>query len=321
LDGSEIKIFSEKPYKAFIKKENNQSMFMKEWIFNREMDSVCILNRKGDTIYRSQQALDTLKIWRAKGTTKADTLLLFEKNKLVDTLEIPELSDEKIADEIKRRKVQPELVKKMNLFPAKNSIQLAFNQPVKIADITKIKLMDSTGANIPYDIKKQMEKGQFIYGSDSLYNIIELSTALQYSKSYIVCITPGALQSCSEEKNDSLKYTFTNSPAESYGTLIIQLKLDEKKQYLFDLMDAKDQIIYHEVISNANKKQINVAGLLPGEYKMRVTKDINSDKRYSNGDFLKKIIPEERIYFNTTLKAIADWEIEQEWNLMEEKMN
>lgn len=311
-----VQMFSEAPHKAFIKKVSEQGAGQVIVIFNREIKNPDLKDETGKSIYNSSISCDTLWIWNQWKDTLQHNLLVFEGSEIIDTLKINPADLKKWSRDEKANKLKPQIKSKINEYPFRKSVLITFQQPVNLKDAEKIILKDSSGAKQEIKFEKLMSEGQAMMGESEYFRNWRLNAEFNYSKKYKLEILPGALESYFKKENDSLVYEFKNAAAENYGTLILRLQLPEERNFLFELLNSNNEAVYNKSIEKEEKLSLIISGLSAGEYKMRLTNDSNDDKKYTNGDYLKKILPEKRIYFSQPIRVLADWEIEQDWNTL-----
>lgn len=162
----------------------------------------------------------------------------------------------------------------------------------------------------------------FTHGRDTLDPKIILSDTRRQIKfnvpfpedsTYAVIIYPGAFIDWFGQKNDTLKSTFTVQPARQFGNLSIKIPTLKDGNYLLEVVDDKDRVLRDTVIHGASLCQFNL--MAAGNYRIRLIHDANGDGRWTPGNYAEKKQPERVIYYNTTVRIRAGWDMEVVWNL------
>jgi len=88
---------------------------------------------------------------------------------------------------------------------------------------------------------------------------------------------------------------------------------DSCSQFIIQLLDDKENLLSEKIISKSELLKFEY--LKPQSYKIKAIKDSNRNSRWDNGDYLKKIQPENVYYFPKSIQIRANWDIEEEWAL------
>lgn len=131
--------------------------------------------------------------------------------------------------------------------------------------------------------------------------------------SYSVIIYPGAFIDWFGQKNDTLKTTFTVQPARQFGNLSIKIPTLKDGNYLLEVVDEKDRVLRDTVIHGASLCQFNL--MAAGNYRIRLIHDANGDGRWTAGNYPEKKQPERVIYYNTSVRIRAGWDMDVEWRM------
>ena len=108
---------------------------------------------------------------------------------------------------------------------------------------------------------------------------------------------------------DSFKNVRTQA-IEKYGTLNLTIeRSDERIPYFFELLNGKGETV--RKIEQVEGDRYSIPFLLPGDYQIRVVKDLNNNGKWDTGNYLKKIQPEEVIYLPEALNLRANWELNE----------
>ena len=77
---------------------------------------------------------------------------------------------------------------------------------------------------------------------------------------------------------------------------------------ILDLVNEKGQSI-RKIPLIPNQLAYSIKQLQPGNYKFRIIVDANHDSVWSTGDIFKEIAAEQVIWFNTSSRIRANWEV------------
>jgi len=122
-------------------------------------------------------------------------------------------------------------------------------------------------------------------------------------------------------KNDSIKIPFIISKKTDLGSLVLSITFNLKQAYIIQLLNSANQVVNeHNVgfsLSSSNTASVTLKDLAEGDYRVRIIYDTNEDKIWNTGNFLKNITPEKTFIFDKVIKILPDWEVEQEFILIE----
>ena len=62
-------------------------------------------------------------------------------------------------------------------------------------------------------------------------------------------------------------------------------------------------------------QNLEFSSIIPGKYRVRVIFDVNGNRQWDTGNFLKHIQPEKVSYYPDVIEIRANWELEQTFNL------
>ncbi len=121
--------------------------------------------------------------------------------------------------------------------------------------------------------------------------------------------------------NDSLSYNFNVLGKKEFGSLSLKVTFNKKQAYIIQLLTSDNRVAkqaFTEIsLSSTNITPFVFNDLTPGQYKVRVIYDDNSNKLWDTGNFLLKNQAENTFIFEKAIKVIPDWEIEEEFIIRE----
>jgi hypothetical protein len=183
---------------------------------------------------------------------------------------------------------------------------LTLNHPVKHFDKSKVileKKKDSTYIKIPFTLETYSinPQRQFIVGhnfsKDSVYRI-------RFEKE--------AFQDIYGMSNDTIVLIFHTDKAEDYGKLIFTFKPKTiSDSYIVELLTESNVVVKKK--STRGNEKITFENLLPGNYKIRIIVDANSNGKWDTGDFYKKVQPEIILQAPGTITIRANWDSDLEF--------
>ncbi len=192
-------------------------------------------------------------------------------------------------------------------FPFFSKGNIVFKTPIQLANFENSTLMEDT-LSVPFKIEF----------TDSIKRKLRIDYPWKQGVNYRFEIPDQALTDIYGIQNDSIVANFKVSEESNYGNLMIDIRLPEKSTspWLVQLIkgsEDKEQIIRTESIQKSAK--VVFANLAPDKYRIKILEDRDNNKRWSSGDYRKKILPEKVFYFPKTIEIKAGWKVEDEWTV------
>ena len=179
--------------------------------------------------------------------------------------------------------------------------KLSSNLPIISSDssLVKIRKKDSTLVSSKISINEN-------------YDRVEIDFKLIPNDIYNIQLLPNALKDFWGNTHDTLNYRVSTKKIEDYGNIFIQLIYEESSEFILELLkDGKVIRSYNKPIKDSN---YSFKLLDPGKYFLRLIKDKNNNDKWDTGNYLKKIQPEEVIYFPFELELRANWDLNESFN-------
>lgn len=146
---------------------------------------------------------------------------------------------------------------------------------------------------------------------------LKLDFKPEYKKKYIIDLLPGSIENLFGDINDTINVSQSVKSKSDYGEILFNVQNIASFPVMVDLITEKDAKIIKRIY--AEEEQVfTFTNLKPGGYKLRLIYDENSNKRWDPGNFLKKQMPEAVKYFPDVISIKANWDIQQDWILLEE---
>ena len=121
--------------------------------------------------------------------------------------------------------------------------------------------------------------------------------------------------------NDSIKVPFTLLKKSDLGSLVLKITFNSKHAYVVQLLNnAKNMVKEDHVafsLSASNTATIAFKDVAEGTYYVRIIYDVNEDRVWNTGNYLKTVYPEKTYIFEKSIKILPDWEVEEEFLLKE----
>lgn len=102
--------------------------------------------------------------------------------------------------------------------------------------------------------------------------------------------------------------SFSTLDIEEYGEIILHIQNKDSINLIVDLLDSRKKKIT-KMIHNSGK--VSFRNLPPEKYSVRIVKDANNNNIYDNGNFAKRIQPEEIFNFEKVITLRANSEINE----------
>ena len=120
---------------------------------------------------------------------------------------------------------------------------------------------------------------------------------------------PGAITDFFDTVNDTIKKSIRTKAFSDYGNIRLNLQNVREFPLIVQLTDEKGVVKYER--TTASESLIGFDLIIPGKYLIRVIYDRNENKVWDTGNYLKKIKPEEIIYFPDVIDVRPNWDVNQ----------
>jgi hypothetical protein len=140
-----------------------------------------------------------------------------------------------------------------------------------------------------------------------------LKAKLKEGSSYLLIANAGSFSDLYGDLSDSTGTRFLVRTVDSYSDLIIDIN-SVTGNTIIQLLDEKEKVLSEKKISKPGK--ITFPFLEKGVYRLRAIKDLNSDGKWTTGDYKTKIQPEPVTYYPAQIELKqANFTIEETWDL------
>lgn len=313
----DLKVFEENNKKQYIKKTNDGAYGATEIYFNKPLKNPEIKAiEKENWLYIEKSAnLDTLSFWYKNDKKDSLKIIIKDVNGYVDTV----ISPYKTIESMQTRGGKGGVFKlglSNNInsgqpFTPGDKLILKANHPLASIDTSKIEITNN---------KLRLYNNWVLpsFGTKIAYSNNQFNDAEKYS----VKLFPGAFRDIFGLSNDTMKFEFTVGEKENYGNFKLTVTSAKMKgDLILYLLDDKDKELSKKIIKETDfingKAPVQYLNLTPKEYKLKLIRDENANGSWDTGNYLKRLQPEQIIYFGGKLTVRENWDLEQEWILDE----
>ncbi len=158
-------------------------------------------------------------------------------------------------------------------------------------DESKVTILDKDSISVGFTTALDTFKNRYKFNFDKTEE-----------NSYKIQMLPETFTDFFGNKNDTLNYTVRTKALSDYGDIRVTLR-NAKYPVIVQLVSQQDNV-EDEKFHNSNSP-IDFLSITPGKYYLRVIFDINGNKKYDAGNYLKKQQPERVSYFPELLDIRA----------------
>ena len=250
---------------------------------------------------------DTLYLWLTDVAKDSLIMKISDAGSKTDTATIDLTTKSKKRSTAKKGK--PEVItfslntagNRLNQF--RNDLEITSSYPLKHVNFSGILLISGKDTVKP--------KVSFY---DSVRRIFIIKEKWKEDLAYKVIIPDSALFSINGLTNDSLVSEFKARSQRDFGTLKVDVGMDQTAGfYIIQLLNEKENILEERYLTKAGKLEFDY--LFPGKYKLKAILDRNHNRRWDTGVYFEHIQPEEVFYFPKTIEVRSNWDIDETWSL------
>ncbi|PKQ44896.1 Ig-like domain-containing protein [Confluentibacter flavum] len=179
---------------------------------------------------------------------------------------------------------------------------IGYDQDFKIFGTTPFKSFDTTKIAI---IDKDSTEVTFSSAFDTISNTLALNFIKTEDNSYNISVLPETFTDIFGDTNDSLNYKLATPKKSNFGSWRLQV-INATYPIIVQLITENGDIRYEKY--STKQEDLDFLNLTPSKYQVRVINDVNGNRKYDTGNYLKKIQPENSSYFEINDPVRADWE-------------
>ena len=177
---------------------------------------------------------------------------------------------------------------------------LGFNYPLQRTDTSRIRLY------LIEDSVEYLQKFEILTDSTSLRKM-ELKSNWKEKGKYKMNILPGAFTDLYNHSNDTLRIMFSVQEKSFYGALTVTLS-EVTSPILIQLMNEKEVVLRSKLSASDGSQVFEYLG--PAKYKIKFVYDVNTNKKWDTGEYLKKTQPEKVLYYKGEINIRSNWDLE-----------
>lgn len=270
--------------------------------------------------------LDTVKFDRfERWNTARDTVTLYAKNIPADTVRFEVVADShrdtialapyKKPKQSRGRGKKPATeikfgVKADNMGEIYKDLELEFSYPVRPADSCRL-----------WVIKKKKNGNDTssvtVSVPDSFVTRLAVPLEKEEKVPYQVMIPDSVFFAYNGTTHDTLRFDFVMKSEKDYGDLVMNYEFKERGNYIVTLSSAQGELVRTDILRESAR--VTYPNLLTGSYKVKVIDDRNGNGQWDTGSYYEKRQPEPIYHFTKTLNVRGYWELEETFEVDNEK--
>lgn len=303
----ELKVSKQHPSKRQYLKSQIGDRYRATLIFNERIDTLVIRDLVTGNLYSGN----------TEWSIGRDSLYVFMKDSIADSLHLLISSPPFINDTIQLKLSSTSIVKRRF---TTNSLRV---------DIKKSPEFSGPTSNIEFELPRSLGKIEgtlklfvdtipvpstdfFVVRDSSSTRKISVTHKWKEGSSYQLLILPGTFTDVYGSKNDTINYRFKIPTSENTAAVTIHaINLKEGGNYLLQVLTEKYEVVRQQTINKSGKYDFNF--IYPGAYIIRVVVDNNKNNMLDGSNYLDGTQPEE-VFVSSTVTLRANWELELELN-------
>ncbi len=259
--------------------------------------------------------------WNILETNRTnDTILCWVKPGISDSLTIEFVADAVILDTIDFviNKVNPNIQvdsSKVDPLIVYNNLDMGvieLNERLRIESEDPLSNYDFSGFNW-YQADTICELPPIVF-KDSAKRIFYFDVELEEEVDYKLIIPDSSMADMIGRTNDSLVYRFKTKPKEEYGTIMINVIINDTiPQWIFQIIDKNQKIVGQQIANQS--KNLTFDFVVPDTYSLKAIRDDNKNGYWDTGNYIRHRQAEKVLIFNTELEVRANWVMEENWEV------
>lgn len=291
-----FKLFGENHGRMFVKGDDYQDPGFLQIVMSKPAPGLQVeflQPADPETIDEHSENRDTLNFWFAKNPP-SEILLVIHAEDFTDTLNI----------DLDKRDSKDTLVKvESNVQSFELNKVLEFETEHPITNLTKANMkLIADSAEQPFHLNQK----------DDSPRLFTMDSDWSEETRYKVQLLPGAISTLNSSRHDTLEFNFQTKKVDDYGTLSLDLILEEEKgPFVLQMLDGKGKIVTERTRSQSGRETFEY--LLPKKFSFRLIHDTNNNGKWDTGNYLEGIQPEQVVVMPDKVEIRANWELELEW--------
>lgn len=183
----------------------------------------------------------------------------------------------------------------------KNKLELASNLPITSFDSKQVLITNIDTVPVPANLRV-LEN----------YDRIEVDFEVLPSDRYNITLLPNALKDFWGRTHDTLTFRTSTKKIEDYGNIYLRVQHESPYPFIIELITNKKVVKRYDRPVPGNNYNFEL--LNSGKYIVRLIEDVNQNRKWDTGNYLKKIQPEKVIYFWKEIDLRANWDMNETFN-------
>jgi len=282
--------------------------------------NITVLNKFKDPQWKVEEwntGKDTLIYWILNPEIDSLNLIINDNNELIDTLNLRlkqktfkatiDTSNVRLKQKNTKAPITtiPKIFPMSNLSPTFdffNNISFTFPNPMLKYDSVAVMLIEAKDTLIT-----------FAYSDDVVHRRFLIRKRLKQGQDYKIILKENLLTDIFGFTNDSIVYSFKTNTVEDIGNFNFSLKLNDTiHSYIIQLLSENEVVLEQRFIDKDTK--LKFKNLTPGTYLIKAIVDVNRNKKWDTGNYLKKIQPERVLNYPAKIVIRANWDLEESWS-------
>ena len=261
-------------------------------VFNQKIDSIIATSSEMSfTVPHKSYASDTLMIWTDSLYSRKTSLSLngpaLDSTKTVSiTTFIPKEIDSTFT--FKQKNLG-------NLIPSR-PLNLAFNHPIKSIDTTKMKLIEDS--SLAY------------FNAKNNLNLFSLFLPKEEGR-FTFTAYPGAINSSYGFTNDTINIMLEIKKESDFGSIFLNLSTSDSTAFIAEILKSDNLVKTFPPTTHSLIDTLNWCS--PGDYYIRIIKDVDGNGKWSTGNFSLKKPSEPTHYYNSPIEIKPGWDVDISW--------
>lgn len=188
---------------------------------------------------------------------------------------------------------------------------LAFDERFQVTGTTPLKSIDTNYIEI---VDKDTLSIQYDFDFDQKQNVLSFDFEKSERQLYTITFFPEAITDFFGDVNDTISFKTNTRTTADYGFLAFNLESAKSLPLIVQLVTEKGEL-RKEILGVEKQTTFNFENIIPGNYYVRIVFDENQNGKWDTGNFLRKLQPEEVVYFPKLLEIRANWTLNEIFNL------
>lgn len=289
IDNGVVRFFFKQPFQSLTLRDLTGQL-PEKWKYTEPSQ-----NRDTLSLYLIPPIKDSIHVEIADKGVIADTLKVATRPRVARTRDATRTQDDRIDLQL-------------NIDRARN---LHYFDNLRVSSASLIETFDSSLLRMISVEDSLFVETTFIIDSILPRHLI-LKTPLEKGSDYHLEIFAGAITDVFGNTNDTVVANFSITRPQDYSSLMTVLEVEDPVgSYVLQLIGGNNAILQEKVIPGAGSYSFK--HLQAGTYGLRLIDDLNGNRKWDTGNYLKRIQPEPVYLFPDQILIRENWEAEMSW--------